>query len=139
MAGGPNAAAVFCLKCLGKAIRTYEGMENDSFRCQDCGQEFTLDYRRGMPLRPCWSEDEAEYKEAKRIAELFSSSRKPKTARWMVRLITYVAVSFIAAVIVAVLTPSVDAISMAIPWLITSAVFCCLFEIGWFVYRRKKK
>jgi hypothetical protein len=61
-----------------------------------------------------------------------------KTPIWTVRLIGYGAILFIAAVLVAVLTPSVDAISMTIPWLITSAVFCGLFELGWLLYRRNR-
>ena len=50
----------------------------------------------------------------------------------------HLGIIFIAAVIVAIVTPSVDAISMAIPWLITSVIFCGLFELGWFLYRRNK-
>ena len=61
-----------------------------------------------------------------------------KTTTWTVRLIVHLAILFVAAVLVAILSPSVDAFSMAIPWLITSAVLCGLFEIGWFIYRRYK-
>jgi antibiotic biosynthesis monooxygenase (ABM) superfamily enzyme len=61
-----------------------------------------------------------------------------KNPIWTVRLIGYVALFFIAAVLVAVFTPTTDAISMAIPWLITSAVFCGLFELGWFLFRRSR-
>ena len=78
------------------------------------------------------------YKEAKRIADLLATSREWRIPRWTVRPIAYLVILFTAAVVVAVLTPSVDAISMAIPWLFTSAVLCGLFEIGWFIYRRNK-
>ena len=61
-----------------------------------------------------------------------------KTPNWLIRLIAYVAILFTAAVLVALLSPSVDAISMAIPWLITSAVLCGLFELGWLPFRRNK-
>ena len=56
-----------------------------------------------------------------------------------VRLIAYLAILLIAAVLVAVLTPTTDAISMAIPWLVTSVVFCGLFELGWLLYCRNKE
>jgi hypothetical protein len=62
-----------------------------------------------------------------------------KTPMWTVRFIGYVTLFFIAAVLVAVLTPAVDAINMAISWLITSAVLCGLFELGWLLYRRSKE
>jgi predicted membrane metal-binding protein len=62
-----------------------------------------------------------------------------KTPMWTVRLVGYGVLFFIAAVIVAVLTPTPDAISMAFSWLIASAVFCGLFELGWLLYRRNKE
>jgi len=43
MAGGENAAIVPCLKCAGPAHRTYEGQEDDHYRCSECGFEFGID------------------------------------------------------------------------------------------------
>lgn len=54
MAGGPNAAIVACIQCAGKANRTSEGCENDSYACEECGHRFGLDYCRGRPNKPCW-------------------------------------------------------------------------------------
>jgi hypothetical protein len=52
-----------------------------------------------------------------------------KTPMWTFRLIGYVALFFIVTALV----------GMAIPWLITLAIFCGLFELGWLLYRRNKE
>jgi hypothetical protein len=48
MAGGPLAEHVTCMVCLDdgaltRAVRTYEGVESDQYRC-DLGHEFGLDW-----------------------------------------------------------------------------------------------
>jgi hypothetical protein len=63
MAGGANAAIVPCMKCAGAAYRTYEGCEDDHYRCSQCGSEFGIDWSCDVPPQaPCWpiSEEEAE-------------------------------------------------------------------------------
>ena len=63
MAGGVNATIVPCLKCAGPAHRTCEGMEDDHYRCSECGSEFGIDWSyNGPPQSPCWpiSKEEAE-------------------------------------------------------------------------------
>lgn len=63
MSGGPHAAIVPCLKCAGPANRTSEGLEDDYYRCSQCGYTFGIDWSYdGPPQRPCWpiSEQEAE-------------------------------------------------------------------------------
>jgi len=54
MAGGPNAAVMLCMTCLGKANRTAEGFENDQYLCEVCGRGFFVDWRRGPPREPTW-------------------------------------------------------------------------------------
>jgi hypothetical protein len=54
MAGGPNAAVMLCLSCLGKANRTAEGAENDQYLCELCGRGFSVDWRKGPPKEPTW-------------------------------------------------------------------------------------
>ncbi len=68
MAGGPNAAAVMCPRCCGKATRTCEGVEDDHYLCEQCGREFGLDWRRGQPERPCWPPSPKELEMGKRVA-----------------------------------------------------------------------
>ena len=65
MAGGPNAAIVMCMSCGGKAIRIYEGYEDDHYRCASCREEFGLDWRRGPPKEPCWPPTEEELRAVK--------------------------------------------------------------------------
>ena len=63
MAGGINAAIVPCLRCVGPANRTSECLENDYYKCNDCGYGFGIDWEYdGPPQKPCWpiSEEEAE-------------------------------------------------------------------------------
>lgn len=54
MAGGPHTAVVMCMLCAGKAVRVYEGYEDDHYCCEACGEGFGLDWRRGPPTSPCW-------------------------------------------------------------------------------------
>lgn len=55
MAGGPYAKAVACWRCAEQADRTYEGVENDLYRCNVCGYEFGIDFdNSGLPERPLW-------------------------------------------------------------------------------------
>lgn len=54
MAGGPNPAVVMCMLCGGRAVRVYEGHEDDHYRCESCGEGFGLDGRRGPATAPCW-------------------------------------------------------------------------------------
>ncbi len=49
MAGGENARIVPCMTCGARAERTYEGIEDDLYRC-DNGHSFGVDYRRGPPV-----------------------------------------------------------------------------------------
>jgi DNA-directed RNA polymerase subunit RPC12/RpoP len=65
MAGGPHAAAVMCMSCGGKAIRIYEGYEDDHYRCEACSDKFGLDWRRGPAQEPCWPPSEEEIKAMK--------------------------------------------------------------------------
>lgn len=58
--------------------------------------------------------------------------------RWVTRLVAYAALLFVAAVAVAVFTPTTDAITMLIPWLALSALLCGLFELGWWLARRNQ-
>ena len=58
MAGGPLAREVVCFECLDegkvqKAVRVYEGVEDDRYRCA-AGHEFGVDYRRGPATEPGW-------------------------------------------------------------------------------------
>jgi hypothetical protein len=43
-----------CMTCGGKAIRTYEGMEDDHYLCESCGAGFGIDWSRGAPSHPLW-------------------------------------------------------------------------------------
>ena len=67
MAGGPNAAAMMCMSCGEKAVRTYEGIEDDHYRCEQCGFEFGVDWSRSPPEQPCWPPSDEE-REAFRAA-----------------------------------------------------------------------
>lgn len=63
MAGGINAAVVPCLRCVGPAQRTAEGLENDYYECAECGFSFGIDWAYdGPPRKPCWpiSAEDAE-------------------------------------------------------------------------------
>jgi hypothetical protein len=77
MAGGPNASAIMCRICYGEAGRTYEGMENDHYRCSQCGNEFVVDWRHGQPEKPCWPASPEEVEVGKRIAEVISGRPNP--------------------------------------------------------------
>jgi PPM family protein phosphatase len=52
------------------------------------------------------------------------------------RLGMYASLSFVAAVITAIVTPSTDAITMVPIWLAISVVLCVLFEVAWTTRRR---
>ena len=60
MAGGPNAAIVMCMSCGGKAVRVYEGMEDDHYRCEECHGGFGIDWGRKQPSAPCWPPSDEE-------------------------------------------------------------------------------
>jgi len=71
MAGGANAAIVPCLKCAGPAHRTYEGQEDDHYRCSECGSEFGIDWSvEGPPETPRWPISEEEAKKIREMAAL---------------------------------------------------------------------
>ena len=59
MAGGPHAQEVVCMVCFGddgkliRAVRTYEGDEDDRYRCER-GHEFGIDWSRGPATEPQW-------------------------------------------------------------------------------------
>ncbi len=54
MAGGVNAAIILYLKCGGSADRTFEGQEDDRYRCSECGFEFGMGWSYdGPPQIPC--------------------------------------------------------------------------------------
>ncbi len=54
MAGGPHAAIVPCIRCLGPADRTHEGLETDRYRCRECGTDFLIDWSDGAPTEDRW-------------------------------------------------------------------------------------
>ena len=70
MAGGPNAAAMMCMSCGEKAVRTYEGIEDDHYHCEQCGVEFGVDWSRGPPEQPCWPPSQVEREAFKAAAAL---------------------------------------------------------------------
>jgi DNA-directed RNA polymerase subunit RPC12/RpoP len=71
MAGGKNAAIVPCGKCVRAAVRTSEGLEDDYYRCSECGYEFGIDWSYdGPPQKPCWPISEEETEERRKIAGL---------------------------------------------------------------------
>lgn len=54
MAGGVHAQVIACFECGARAVRTYEGVEDDHYRCE-AGHEFGVDYSRGeLPTEPQW-------------------------------------------------------------------------------------
>ena len=67
-----------CMTCGERAERIYEGAESDQYRCQACGQEFYVDWRRGEPEEPCWPETETGLAEARRIFALLKASREAR-------------------------------------------------------------
>jgi hypothetical protein len=69
MAGGPNATAMLCLTCLGKAVRIAEGIETDQYRCEQCGAGFGIDWRRGPPAQPTWPPSAEEMAAARILQE----------------------------------------------------------------------
>jgi len=76
MAGGINAAIVPCIKCVGRAVRAYEGLETDGYECSECGHQFLIDWSHGgPPQKACWPLSEEEAKEARRIIELINEKR----------------------------------------------------------------
>jgi len=77
MAGGPNAAIVMCLHCAGKAVRAHEGIENDLYRCEDCGGNFGIDWSDGQPEIPRWPPSPDELEQARRAI----ASRRPGPRR----------------------------------------------------------
>jgi hypothetical protein len=67
MAGGPYAAVVMCMLCTGKAIRIYEGYEDDTYQCEACGETFGIDWSRGQPDAPCWPPSPEELELARQM------------------------------------------------------------------------
>ncbi len=62
MAGGPNAEVVPCMMCFARAVRTYEGLEDDHYRCER-GHSFGIDWSHdGPPAKPCWPPSDEERK-----------------------------------------------------------------------------
>lgn len=58
MAGGPLAQEIWCFECyaenrITKAVRVYEGAEDDHYRCER-GHEFGVDYRKGPVTEAQW-------------------------------------------------------------------------------------
>jgi hypothetical protein len=69
IAGGTNAAIVPCVRCVGPAVRTCEGLEDDHYRCSKCGYEFSIDWDYdGPPQAPCWPISEEETKKRRKMA-----------------------------------------------------------------------
>jgi hypothetical protein len=77
VAGGPNAAAVLCQKCLGRAVRVSEGLEDDYYRCERCGYAFGIDWSEGQPASPCWPPSAEALAEARRVQELLRRLADP--------------------------------------------------------------
>ena len=78
MAGGPNAAAVLCMSCLGKALRVAEGLEDDQYRCEHCGAEFGVDWSHGAPTAPTWPPSEQDLAAARLLRDrIRSHSQRP--------------------------------------------------------------
>ena len=51
---------MLCMKCLGKANRVAEGLENDEYLCEVCGGGFMVDWSRGAPKEPTWPPSERD-------------------------------------------------------------------------------
>lgn len=82
MAGGMNAAIVPCMRCAGPAHRTSEGVENDYYKCDECGYGFGIDWSyEGPPREPCWPISEEEALERRAMADrVFNTVLKDKSA-----------------------------------------------------------
>ena len=78
MAGGPSAAIVVCLHCLGPADRIHEGIEDDLYQCRDCGKRFGIDWSHGQPQQPCWPPTPEELALAEQMLAL-RQSRRPES------------------------------------------------------------
>jgi hypothetical protein len=77
MAGGINAAVVPCLRYVGRAVRSYEGMENDGYDCSECGYQFSIDWSHGGPPKsPRWPLSQEEEAAAHHFRQLTSLRRK---------------------------------------------------------------
>jgi hypothetical protein len=76
MAGGPNAATILCLHCAGKANRVSEGIEDDLYRCEECGRGFGIDWSSSQPEKPCWPPTPEYLAEAKRMVALMAERKK---------------------------------------------------------------
>ena len=80
MAGGPYANVVMCMQCGGKAVRVYEGYEDDHYRCEARGDAFGIDWSRNPPTAPCWPPSAEELEMMKKfLAE--EADAKSKTNR----------------------------------------------------------
>jgi|ETNmetMinimDraft_26_1059896.scaffolds.fasta_scaffold229871_2 hypothetical protein len=54
-----------CPRCLERAERVTEGIEDDSYECPSCGEGFGIDWSHGQPDRPCWPTTAREIEEAR--------------------------------------------------------------------------
>lgn len=74
MAGGKFAEIVPCIKCAGKAVREYEGLETDWYRCEKCGSKFGVDWTESAipPTEPQWPIDEAKAEEIRATWKLLN-------------------------------------------------------------------
>lgn len=80
MAGGVNAEIVPCMWCAGRARRVSEGIENDHYKCDECGKGFGIDWSHdGPPKTPCWPISEEEARERRAMAERLSAILKRQT------------------------------------------------------------
>ncbi len=77
MAGGPHAAIIGCLHCFGPADRIQEGIEDDLYRCRDCGKQFGVDWRKWPAEKPCWPLTPAE----QALMEELRAQRKTAAAK----------------------------------------------------------
>jgi hypothetical protein len=66
---------------LGPSDRIYEGLEDDHYRCRECGCEFAVDWSYdGPPQKPCWPISEEAAEERRKIANIIYPNRKDKDA-----------------------------------------------------------
>jgi hypothetical protein len=62
---------------------------------------------------------------------------KPTTPGWVIRLTAYFVLLLPAAFLTGVIAPSTDAISLLVWWPPCWLVLVGLFELGYFLYRRR--
>jgi hypothetical protein len=77
MAGGEFAAEATCARCAGRAVRTYEGSEDDHYCCTSCGYNFGIDWSRSGPAsKPLWPPSDIERQMILSVAAVVSSASK---------------------------------------------------------------